>query len=222
MRRSNELHGTYLGDSAQLRQYDRFTEWQMAYLLTLFEDLHERPGYEAAIDFTISDLAGVGISGRDRELERAAPAITRMLPEKALVTIAAAARLNASVLETNLGIFRHLQTDGELPAEISDRAYCVAARESSTLEACIDMLHLAVDLGGTLKALVRVPLLGGMLRAMRGPAHAAGFGTLQEFLERGHRTFSEIPDTDLFLTEIDTRMSGFFEAVYTKPLDELD
>ena len=220
--RSNELHHSYLDSSGQLQQYDRFTEWQMAYLLTMFTDLHEKPGYAAAIDFTMSDLAGVGIADRDHDLERAAPAITRMLPQAALETIAAAARLNARVLEVNLGIFRQLQVDGELPAEIRPRAYCVACRESSALEECVGMVHLATSLGGSLKTLVRIPLLGAMLRAMRGPAHAAGFGALQEFLEGGYTTFREIPDIDHFLGEIDARMTAFFETIFTAPLDEIE
>ena len=222
MRRSNELHASYLNEPGQLQQYDRFTEWQTAYLLTMFVDLHEKPGYGAAIDFTMSDLAGVGITERDHDLERASPAITRMLPEKALETIAAAARLNARVLETNLGIFRQLQVDGNLSAEISHRAYCVACRESSALEECVGMVHLATNLGATLKTLVKVPLLGAMLRAMRGPAHAAGFGALQEFLENGYTNFREIPDIDHFLNEIDLRMTAFFETIFTAPLDEID
>ena len=219
---SNELHSSYLEDPEQMQQYDRFTEWQMAYLLTMFVDLHEEPGYSEAIDFTMSDLAGVGISDRDRDLERAAPAITRMLPQRALETIAAAAKLNARVLKVNLGIFRRLQTDGKLPDTISDRAYCVACRESSTLDECVGMVHLATNLGETLKTLVKVPLLGALLRAMRGPAHAAGFGALQEFLESGFTNFKQIPDIDHFLAEIDTRMTAFFETIFTKPLDELD
>lgn len=222
MHSSNELHGGYLDEAGTPQQYDRFTEWQMAYLLTFFSDLYERPGYAEAIDFTMSDLAGVRISGRDRDLERVAPVITRMLPLKALQTLASAAKLNASVLEVNLGIFRSLQVNGELPAEISDRAYCVACREASSLDECLDLVHLATYLGGNLKTLIKVPLLGAMLRAMRGPAHAAGFGALQEFLENGYTNFKEIPDIEHFLTEIDTRMTEVFEMIYTKPLDELD
>ena len=222
MQRSNELHGGYLDAPGQMQQYDRFTEWQMEYLLAFFADLHDRPGYGEAIDFTMSDLAGVGISDRDRDLERAAPAITRMLPTKALETIAAAAKLNAAVLEVNLGIFRRLQVDGELLATISNRAYCVACREASTLDECVGLVHLATNLGGTLKTLVHVPLLGGLLRAMRGPAHAAGFGALQEFLQGGYTKFKAIPDIDHFLCEIDHRMTQVFTSIYTTPLDELD
>jgi len=222
MQRSNELHSSYLNEPEQLRQYDRFTEWQMAYLLTMFTDLHDRPGYGAAIDFTMSDLAGVGISDRDHDLQRASPAITRILPLKALETITAAAELNARVLEVNLGIFRCLQVEGKLPAEIGVRAYWVACRESSSLQECVEIVHLATSLGGTLKTLVKVPLLGAMLRTMRGPAHATGFGALQEFLESGYTNFKEIPDIDYFLSEIDTRMTEFFETIYTGPLYELD
>ena len=222
MRRSNEMHRRYLDEPALLQQYDRFTRWQMAYLISVFTDLHERPGYAEAIDFTMTDLAGVGISHRDQELERAAPAITRMLPTQALETITAAAKLNASVLHVNLGIFDHLQNGGELATEISRRAYCLACRESTSLDECIGLVKLAVDLGATLKTLVRVPLLGALLFAMRGPAHAAGFGALQEFLENGYSTFKEIPDIDHFLEEIDVRMTEFFTAIFTRPLSEID
>ncbi len=220
MRRSNELHASYFADSEQLAQYDRFTQWQMDYLLSFFSDLHEREGYADAIDYTMSDLAGVGISERDRDLERAAPAITRMLPTKALETIAAAAKLNKRVLEINLGIFHELQVDGQLPGRISDRAYCTACRQAVSLEECLELVELAIGLGRTLKTLVKVPLLGGMLHAMHGPAHAAGFGALHEFLDNGYTYFKAIPDIEHFLDEIDLRMSQVFEAIYTWPLEE--
>jgi hypothetical protein len=145
-----------------------------------------------------------------------------MLPQKALETIAAAAELNARVLEVNLGILRRLQVEGQLPARITRRAYCVACRESSTLDECIGLVYLATNLGGTLKTLVRVRLLGAMLRAMRGPAHAAGFGALQDFLESGYANFRAIPDIDHFLSEIEARMTEYFETIYTGPLNELD
>jgi hypothetical protein len=220
MRRSNELHASYFGDAGQLAQYDRFTQWQMDYLLTFFSDLHEREGYADAIDYTMSDLAGVGISARDRDLERASPAITRMLPTKALETIAAAARLNERVLQLNLGIFHELQVDGRLPGRLSDRAYCAACRKASSLEECLELVELALQLGRTLKTLVRIPLLGGMLHAMHGPARAAGFGALHEFLDNGYTYFRAIPDIEHFLGEIDARMTQVFEAIYTWPLED--
>ena len=216
MQRSNELHETYLAEPGEANQYDRFTRWQMDYLLTFFADLYEREGYAEAIDFTMSDLAGVSVSHRDRDLERAAPIITRMLPVKALQTLAAAARLNLHVLEVNLGIFGHLRGEGDLTGEIDELAYCAAFQQTSTIEDCNELVALATSLGGTLKKLVKVPLLGGMLRTMHVPAHASGFGALHDFLETGYLTFRGIPDIDHFLEEVDTRMTEVFEQIFAQ------
>lgn len=215
IRRSNELHATYLDDARLLKNYERFAQWQLDYLLPFFSDLYEEDGYAEAIDFTMSDLAGIGISGRDRDLERAAPAITAMLPLAALETIASAAEMNARVLEINISICRCLLIENELPARIAVDAYCAACRKASSLEECVDLVHLITGLGKTLKSLVAIPIIGITLRAMRGPAHAAGFAALQEFLEKGYSTFQQIPDIDHFLVEIETRMTDIFRTIYS-------
>ena len=64
--RSNALHAAYLDDAALFASYDRFTRWQVDYLLPFFDDLLEPEGYAEAVDFIISDLAGVGIAERDQ------------------------------------------------------------------------------------------------------------------------------------------------------------
>ena len=212
--RSNELHAEYLGDPGLYSSYDQFTRWQLDYMLPFFSDLLEPDGYAEAVDFIVSDLAGVGISQRDREIERATPVIVRSLPAHPLETAAAAVELNARALEINLGICRELLVDGELPPVISERDYCAACRKVSTYKECMDLVQLAVDLGETLKRLVRVPLIGGLLRTMRKPAHAAGFGALQEFLETGYVTFRRISDIDHFLEHLRERMSQVFGRIY--------
>lgn len=221
MRQSNELHNEYLDDAELLKNYDRFANWQLQYLLPFFEDMYVQSGYAAALDFTMSDLAGVGISSRDRDLERAAPAITRMLPLRALQTIASAAEMNARVLKINIAICRQLLVDNQLPADITERDYCVACRGASSFPEIAELVHLVTGLGKSLKSLIKVPMIGITLRAMRAPAHAAGFGALQEFLEKGYTTFREIPNIDHFLSEIEGRMISIFERIYTLPLDEL-
>jgi hypothetical protein len=221
IRRSNEQHVVYLDDPDLLKNYDRFANWQLEYLLPFFHELYLMDGYAGAIDFTMSDLAGIGISNRDRDLERAAPAITTLLPLAALETIATAAEMNARVLEVNIGICRCLLVGNALPDDISEYEYCVACRKASSLQECAELVHLITGLGRTLKSLVSHATIGLTLRAMRGPAHAAGFGALQEFLETGYSTFRLIPDIDHFLGEIEARMIGVFERIYTAPLDQL-
>ena len=68
IRRSNELHVEYLDDPQLLESYDRFATWQLQYLLPFFNDLYGQQGYAAAIDFTMSDLAGVGIDNINIDL----------------------------------------------------------------------------------------------------------------------------------------------------------
>ena len=103
---------------------------------------------------------------------------------------------------------------GELPAIISEAEYLVACRATSSFEECMHLVDLAVELGDTLKTLVRIPLIGGLLRTMRAPAHAAGFGALQEFLENGYLTFRRISDIDHFLELLHHRMDQIFDHIY--------
>jgi len=218
IRRSNELQAGYLADPDMLAAYDRFANWQLEYLLPSFGDLHGKSGYTEALEFTMHDLAGVGIIKRDDDLERASPAITTMLPRRALETIAAAAKMNARVLEVNLSICRCLMIDGQLPEHITEQDYWIACRNASSLEECVELVHLIIELGRTLSALIEMPVLGVTLRAMRAPAHAAGFGALQEFLETGYHTFKNIPDIQYFLETIETRMIEIFEKIFTQAL----
>jgi hypothetical protein len=212
--RSNELHAEYLDDPGLYAAYDRFTRWQLDYMLPFFSHLLDPEGYAEAVDFIVSDLAGVGVSERDREIERATPVIVRSLPAYPLETAAAAVELNARVLEINLGICRELRVGNELPPVISEQDYFIACRRVSSYEECMELVHLAANLGETLKRLVRVPLIGGLLRTMRKPAHAAGFGALQEFLETGYLRFGRISDIDRFLGLLRVRMDQVFERIY--------
>ena len=81
---------------------------------------------------------------------------------------------------------------------------------------------MTITLGHTLKRLVRSQLLRLTLRAMHHPAHAAGFGAMQNFLEKGYTTFHAIEDVDYFLRRFAERMTEFFTIICEEPLDTLD
>ncbi len=200
-----------------MRQYERFTRWNLDYLLEHFTELRAKPGYADALDFVVTELAGVGVSDRDRQLARAAPAVTSMLPLGALETLASAAKLNARTLEINLDICKGLLVDGALPERISEEAYAEACRKASTYDESIELLELALTLGRALVPTVKNRLMGMMLHAMSVPAHATGFGDLQEFFEKGYDTFRGIPDVDYFLEEIERGMTGVFDRVHRSP-----
>ncbi len=218
IQRSNELHSRYLKNEKLLDAYDRFTQWQLDYLLQFFDDLYSQDGYRQAIDFTMHDLAGIGIADRDWDLERAAPVFARLLPAGALETLARAARMNVSVLELNIGVTEALLVNGELPDEITERNYWQAYRQTTTLEDCMELVGLSSELGMALRSLVRHTTLGILLRTMRRPAHIAGYGALQNFLETGFHAFRGIPDVDHFLAEVVKRMNRVFDRIHNAPL----
>ncbi len=212
--RSNALHLEYLDDEARHSHYKHLTVWQHDYLLPFFSDLFVYAGYEEAVEFVVSDLSGTSIASRDRDIERAAPLFIRLLPTTALQTLAIGAEMNARVLDINLGLCRHLARDGGFPESLSEELYHPALREVTTLDECTEIIRILGQLGENLDRLVHIPLIGGTLRAMRGPAHAMGYGALHSFLESGFTTFKAIPDVPVFLDLVLGRAIEVFERAF--------
>ena len=85
----------------------------------------------------------------------------------------------------------------------------------------MELAGRAAELGETLKTLVRIPLMGALLRTMRRPAQATGFGALHTFLETGYLTFRRISDVDRFLDEVGQRLTDVFRHIYAAPLSQV-
>jgi hypothetical protein len=218
---SNAVHEAYLSDPELLRQYEDFLSWQVDYMLPFYSEFEEHPETAAAVEFVISDLIGTGISARDADLARVIPVMIRLLPASGLQALASAMELNARALTINLDICRHLSTQLATGKVFSERQYCAAFRESTGLDECRKLIDLTVTLGHTLKRLVHSPLLRLTLRAMHRPAHAAGFGAMQRFLEKGYTTFRAIEDVDYFLDRFAERMMIAFTWICEEPLENL-
>jgi hypothetical protein len=220
--RSNIAHRGYLDDPALLDSYEAFLDWQIAYMSSFFDDLRVSDDYSAAIEFFISDLTGIGISERDANLARVVPVMVKMLPESGLSTLSSAMEVNARVLEINVAICRELDRGPEEYASLSERDYCVSCRRCSDFDEAMQLVGVLRDLGERLEHLMHIPFMGATLHAMRWPARAAGFGSLQDFLETGYRRFHEIEDVDRFLAILGERMREVFERIYLEPLENLD
>lgn len=220
--RSNALHQEYLGNQAFFARYERFAAWQLDYMLPFYGDLRASDNYAAAVDFVVSDLTGINISQRDRDIARVAPIMSKMLPEKALRTMASAMELNARVLEINLSICRVLFENRLVDAEISESDYRSACRQASSLDDCLELVQLIEDIGRSLDHVIRIPMIGITLKAMRAPARLAGFAALQLFLEKGYTTFVALEDVDQFLDDITIRMSEVFTMIFTGPQETLN
>jgi len=216
------VHQEYRSDEELLRQFRHFMAWQVAYLLPFFSEFETRPDTAAAVKFIVSDLMGSGVSTRDTEVARIIPIMVRLLPASALQALASAMELNARTLEINLANCRSLSERTDISEGISEQDFCAAFRCTTTFDECLELIDLTIALGHTLKRLVHSRLLGMTLRAMHRPAHTAGFGAMQDFLEKGYATFHAIDDVDYFLGQFAERITTVFTRICKQPLADLD
>ena len=76
-------------------------------------------------------------------------------------------------------------------------------------------IDLVIEIGDALQRLVRRRWIGVALRAAHGPARAAGFGVLQDFLELGYRAFTGMEDARTLLVTIRQRELRLMETLYS-------
>ena len=75
-------------------------------------------------------------------------------------------------------------------------------------------LDVVLALGRSLDSLTRKPGLRTLLKMMRGPAAAAGLGSLQKFLEAGYDAFQTLRGADEFLKLITLRETDWIQRLF--------
>jgi hypothetical protein len=208
-----------------LAEFDLLQRWQRARLSRSFADLARQEGYRRAVHFFLSELyGGLDFRERDQDLGRVMPVMIRFLPDRALATMAEAFELQAISLEFDMNMARYLAQLS--PASVGlenvdlENAELDTERYGEVYRACSDragrerQIVLIRKLGYDLDKLVRLPLVNSLLRLMRGPAHLAGFGKLQDFLEEGLAAFRALPDAGLFLETIYERESDAMRKLF--------
>jgi hypothetical protein len=172
---------------------DRLRAWQAARLRQTYADLAAQPRYAKAIRFFQEDLYGSGdFSRRDADLMRVVPAMVRVLPHELVACVAQAVELNALSHELDLLLLTHLP---RADAAFSVADYCRAYRRAG------------------LDRYVHSRLVRTSLTLMRKPAHVAGLGALQDFLERGVAAFRSMGSADAFLDTVRQRETALHDAI---------
>ena len=202
------LRGSRQGQPPRLAELKR---WQSERLTRTYADMASQPRYRAAISFFIEDLYGPkDFSARDREMLRIVPVMTRILPRSAVETAALAIELEALSEDLDQRLAAALGT-----AALNEAAYANAYRESSSRAQRIRQIELIGAVGHRLDALVKKPLVARTLRLMRRPAHVAGLGDLQDFLERGFEAFRAMDGADEFLELIRNREERILSRLFS-------
>lgn len=184
--------------------------YQQKRFAATYADLLANPRYAAATRFFLHELYGPGdYRQRDAQFARVVPALTRLFPQEVVDTVAKLARLHAlsERLDTRMG--EHL-----LSPDVTAHDYAIAWRACGDPEARQQQIALTVVIGESLDKLTRRPLLRQSLRLMRGPAHIAGLGALQSFLETGFDTFRAMRGAAEFLSTVRQREDTLALALF--------
>ncbi len=198
------------GDRALAERVRELRAWQAARLAKTYADLAAEARQAPAITFFLTDLYGPqDFSRRDGQLVRAGPLLERTLPRGALRVLVDAIELYVLSAELDHAVGK------ALPAgPISPQSYACAYRAAGRPADRQRQIELIVRIGERLAQAVGQPLIGLALRATHVPAHVAGFGALQDFLERGFEAFRRLGDARTFLDTIRTRESALSDAIF--------
>lgn len=191
------------------RQLSGLKAWQAARLAATYEDLRRDPRCAAATQFFLTDVYGPqSFARRDADFERAWDRLKRGLPDTALEILSHALELQVLSAQLDQAMVRELAG-----APLSELSYANAYRAVGRTDARQRQIDLVVGIGADLGRLVGFPLIGFALRAAHIPAHLAGFGALQDFLERGFAAFRQMQDPRVLLEAVRTRETALMHAL---------
>ena len=187
----------------------RLREWQAARLARTHADLLAHPQYSAAARFFLTDLYGAQDHAVDDEtIRRVLPLMKKGLPASGIVTIADAIELDALSESLDADMAALLEEGG------GAGAYGEAYRQTGRRDDRARQIELIRHLGHRLEDLVKAPLIGLGLKAMRKPAEIAGFGPLQAFLERGYVAFRQMGEARDFVEIVAEREQAISVALF--------
>ena len=204
-----------LADNPELaRRVKAVKRWQAQRLRSTYQDLLATPRYRLACEFFLDELYGTrDFSQRDSEARRVVPMLAKLLPERAVLTLAMGCELD-ELSETLDARVAGLVMEEELRGDtLSDAGYAAAYRTAGTRQEREQQIAQIVQIGQSLDKLARLPLISGMLHLMRGPAEAAGLIHLHEFLSQGFDSFRAMRGAADFLTAVKQRETAMMNSL---------
>ena len=204
-----DLREQIQAEKAVAQRWRAVKRWQSRRLEQTYPDLLASPRYGAACQFFLDEIYGVrDFAQRDREALRVVPKLARLLPERAVATMAHGVELDALSEALDARVAEHL------PARIDAASYCAAYITAGTPAEREQQIGTIDEIGRSLERLARVPLLSTMLHMMRGPAEAAGLGHLHRFLATGFDAFQAMGAAGTFLEAVRTRETSLMQRVF--------
>lgn len=210
LERNAALRDVFAGDPQLQARLAELQQWQARRLMRSHDDLHRNPRYRLAVEFFFTELYSSGDPrARDRDLMKVQRVMERLLPGEALRALCLAIELEILSQELDAGVVRSLP-----PGPVTVESYAEGYRGAGRRPDRERQIQLLGEIGGYLDHVVKRPIVRALVRLARGPAHAAGFGLLQEFLERGLEAFEAMRGADEFLSTVRGRELRSMERLF--------
>jgi hypothetical protein len=181
-----------------------------------YADLLNSPRYQTAARFFLHELySDKDYAERDQQFARIAGTIAKLFPQSVVNTAAALAEVHALTERLDDAMAQqYLVSQTDEPALNDTARYIICWRRVADPAARHQQLAVVVALGQSLNSLTRKPGLRTLLKMMRGPAAAAGLGSLQKFLESGFDAFQTMRGADEFLDLIAERETQWITHLF--------
>lgn len=188
-----------IAEKAELvEKIKQLQEWQCQRLLISHKDLYDDPKFKPAMQFFIDELYGPkDFSQRDQDIAKVVPKMSKLLPEKALLSLSSALYLNAISYELDFAMASSL--NGK---EINRDTYAEAYREAKNETPRTQQIDYIERLGFDLAEVVQIRGISFLLKMSRKPAKLAGVLSLHEFIEQGFNAFNQLGHVREFIDPI--------------------
>ena len=199
-----------LGRDAELgARWLAVKEFQSALMRRSYGDLLQSPRYRPAGEFFLREIYGArDFEQRDSEALRVVPTLARMLPARAIHTLALAVEVDELSEHLDVGVARLIS----LP--LTDARYEEGYRSAGLREQRERQLDIIDQVGRSLDKLAWIPFIAPLLHMMRAPAEAAGLGHLQQFLQGGFDAFKNMNGASEFLDTVYSRQSRLLAVLF--------
>ena len=181
-----------------------------------YPDLLQNPRHRVAAHFFLHELySDKDYTERDQQFARIANTIAKLFPQAVVNTAAALAEVHALTERLDDAMAHaHVALQPASARQCDAASYIACWRQVADPAARHQQLQVVLALGNSLDSLTRNPGLRMLLKLMRGPAAAAGLGSLQRFLEAGFDAFQTMHGSDEFLKLIAVRETNWIQQLF--------
>lgn len=198
-----------------LRLKSAIKSFQNRRLESTYKDLLQDKGTHLACRFFLDQLYCThDVSLRDHQVERVLPKLEKLLPSGAVDTVRKVIFMDylAELMDDEI---TSLISDKEWFSNnsLEEMVYINAFRQQGQFAMREKQIFLVQEVGDSLRKLVRLPFLGGLMRMTRGAAQKAGLEDFHNFLRLGLQAFSALDKPTLFFQVIQEREMSILEGI---------